>query len=81
MGQFKRRQFLGVAGALLVAPRFSLAQQSGRTYRLGWLSSSAPRSEAYNVAFAQRLRELGFVEGRNLTIEFRSAEGRTERLP
>jgi putative ABC transport system substrate-binding protein len=48
---------------------------------LGWLSSSALRSEAYNVAFVQRLREIGFVEGRNLTIEFRSAEGRTERLP
>ena len=48
---------------------------------MGWLSAAAPRSEAYNVAFVQRLRELGFVEGRNLTIEFRSAEGHVDRMP
>src|SRR5207253_2615633 len=38
------------------------------------------RTETYNVAFVERLRELGFVEGRNLVIEFRSAEGRIDRL-
>jgi len=66
---------------MLALPRFARAQQPGRSYRLCWLSSVAPRTESYNVALVERLRELGFVEGRNLTIEFRSAEGRIERLP
>ena len=76
-----RRHLLIALGGALAWPRAAWSQQSGRTYRLGWLSSGAPRSEAYNVAFVQRLRDLGFVEGCNLTIEFRSAEGRAERLP
>ena len=68
-------------GGVLAWPRFALAQQAERTYRVGWLSAGAPRTEPYNVAFVQRLRELGFAEGRNLVIEFRTAEGRIERLP
>jgi hypothetical protein len=81
MGMGYRRAFLRTLAGVLAMPRVTLAQESGRTYRLGWLSSAAPRTESYNVAFAQRLRELGFVEGRNLVIEFRNAEGRSERLP
>jgi putative ABC transport system substrate-binding protein len=76
-----RRTFLMVLGGALAWPRFALAQQPDRTYRVGWLSSSTPRTESYYVAFEQRLRELGFAEGRNLVIEFRSAEGRIDRLP
>jgi putative ABC transport system substrate-binding protein len=75
-----RRQFLVALGGGLAWPRFALAQQAGRTYRVGWLSSVS-RTEPSNMAFEQRLRELGFVEGRNLVIEFRTAQGRTERLP
>jgi putative tryptophan/tyrosine transport system substrate-binding protein len=70
-----------VLGGALAWPRFALAQQPDRTYRVGWLSSSTPRTESYYVAFEQRLRELGFAEGRNLVIEFRFAEGRLDRLP
>lgn len=76
-----RRHLLIALGGALAWPRSALAQQPGRTYRLGWLSSGAPRSEAYNLAFVERLRELGFVEGRNLVIEYRSAEGRVDRMP
>ena len=76
-----RRTFLMVLGGALAWPRFALAQQPDRTYRVGWLSSSTPRTESYFVAFEQRLRELGFAEGRNLVIEFRFAEGRIDRLP
>ena len=68
-------------GGVLALPRFALAQQAERTYRVGWLSNSAPRTEPYDIAFVQRLRELGFAEGRNLAIEFRTAEGRIEKLP
>ncbi len=68
-----------VLGGVLASPRIALAQQVGRTYRVGWLSS-APRTDPYNVAFEQRLRELGFAEGQNLVIEYRTAEGRIEKL-
>jgi hypothetical protein len=76
-----RRDFLLALGAALALPRPALAQQPGRSYRLGWLSSGALRTEPYNVAFVERLRELGFVEGQNLTIEFRNAEGQAQRVP
>jgi putative ABC transport system substrate-binding protein len=75
-----RRRFLMALGGALAWPRFALAQQAERTYRVGWLSLQ-PRTEPYNMAFEQRLRELGFAEGRNLVIEFRTAQGRIERLP
>ena len=68
-------------GGVLALPRFALAQQVQRTYRVGWLDSTGGRTEPYQIAFVQRLRELGFVEGRNLVIEFRTTEGRIERLP
>lgn len=67
-------------GGVLALPELAKAQQAKRTYRVGWLSTSSTRTEAYNVAFLRRLRELGFVEGRNLVIEFRNAEGRIDRL-
>ncbi len=76
-----RRKFLVALGGVLALPRFALAQQPERIYRLGWLSTSAARTEPYNIAFVERLRELGFAEGRNLVIEFRAAAGRLERLP
>jgi putative ABC transport system substrate-binding protein len=83
-----RRRFLltslvGVMtlGGVLAAARFALAQQSGRTYRIGILEATGKRAEPYYVAFDQRLRELGFAEGQNLAIEFRTSRGRVERLP
>jgi hypothetical protein len=65
-----RRSFIMVLGGVLALPRFAFAQQAGLTYRVGWLSASATRTETYNVAFVERLRELGFAERRNLVIEF-----------
>lgn len=53
------------------------AQQPGRTYRIGWLSATT-RNEPYAVAMVQRLAEMGFVEGRNLVIEFRTGPSREE---
>ena len=66
---------------MLALPRFVVAQQAGRTYRLGILDSSGgKRTEPYQVAFDQQLRKLGFIEGRNLVIEYRTSGGRVERL-
>ena len=57
------------------------AQQPMRIVKLGWLSPGVPRTESYNLAFFERLRELGYAEGRNLVVEHRSADGRVDRLP
>ncbi len=72
-----RRKFLMALGGVLALPRFALAQPAERTYRIGWLGSTGRQTEPYNIAFEQRLRELGFAEGRNLVIEFRGTAGRS----
>jgi len=64
-------------------PREVSAQPTGRSYRVGRISvtDSFTSPEPYQLAFVQRLRELGFVERRNLTIESLHADGKLERLP
>jgi putative tryptophan/tyrosine transport system substrate-binding protein len=57
------------------------AQQAARVYRLGFVSSSSRDQSPRADAFRQGLQELGYVEGRNLVIEYRYAEGRSDRLP
>jgi putative ABC transport system substrate-binding protein len=78
-----RRTFIGgVVGGLLVAPLAAGAQQAGKVYRIGYLSAPTRESvEQVLQAFLRTLRELGWVEGQNLIIEYRWAEGRIERLP
>jgi putative ABC transport system substrate-binding protein len=78
-----RRTFIGsVAFGLLVVPLALLAQQVGKVYRVGMLETTPMAMNAANLgAFRQQLRELGYVEGRNLIIEYRSADGRSERFP
>src|SRR6516225_11137330 len=77
----KRREFItllgGAAGAWPFAAR---AQQPGKPPTIGFLVSGTPSSHGPWVAgFVQRLRELGWIEGRTIAIEYRWAEGRTER--
>jgi putative ABC transport system substrate-binding protein len=77
-----RRAFIAaVGGSILAAPIAAEAQPTGRVYRLGYLSaSSGTLNSPYAEAFRQGLRELGWVEGQNIVIEFRSAE-EFNRLP
>jgi putative ABC transport system substrate-binding protein len=64
------------------APRSVQAQQAVKVYRLGYLSTPTRESVTRGVdAFLRKLRELGWVEGQNLVIEYRWAEGNVERLP
>jgi putative ABC transport system substrate-binding protein len=64
------------------APLAAQAQQAARVYRIGYLSTPTRESVEHGVqAFLRKLRELGWVEGRNLGIEYRWAEGNVERLP
>jgi len=73
-----RRTFLAGTGAvLLTAPLTARAQQAGAPYRIGYLSSSATIFEPFRYA----MRELGYIEGRNLVIDARLAAGKIERLP
>jgi putative ABC transport system substrate-binding protein len=77
-----RRAFMGaLAGGLLAAPFASEAQQRSPTV-IGFLSSRSPSESASVVAaFRQGLNEAGYVEGQNVVIEFRWAEGQYDRLP
>jgi putative ABC transport system substrate-binding protein len=73
--------FLGtLAGGLLAAPIATEAQQA-RVTRIGIVSTGSPRATPALQAFEQRLRELGHVEGQDILIEFRGAEGKVDKLP
>jgi putative tryptophan/tyrosine transport system substrate-binding protein len=73
-----RRAFLAVG--FLIAPLAAAAQPAGRSPRIGILRPGSPPDPLLD-AFRQGLRELGYDEGRNISIEYRWAEGRDERLP
>jgi putative ABC transport system substrate-binding protein len=74
-----RRAFITVVGGCIVAsPLTTRAQQTGKVHRIGVLTLvTAP---VYEDIFRQSLKEQGYVEGRNLTVEWRRAEGKSERL-
>ena len=77
-----RRAFLAGAVALLAVPLAVEAQQAGKVYQVGFLSNGWSSASSQNVAaFRQGLRDLAWVEGQNLVIEYRWAEGKSDRLP
>lgn len=67
--------------AFLVAPLAAGGQQRGKVYRVGFLWDSPAVWPHALEAFRQGLRELGWVDGRNIVVEYRWAEGRFDRLP
>ncbi len=76
-----RRAFLAALGlSLLAAPVAGRAQQPG-TAQIGVLLFSTPAVDPNVPVFREAMRDLGWVEGRNLALEYRYAEGRAERLP
>jgi len=77
-----RREFIGtLAGSLLTAPLAAEAQQAAKVPRIGYVSTNLAANPHLREAFLQGLRDLGYVEGRNVVIEYRSAEGKLERFP
>jgi putative ABC transport system substrate-binding protein len=87
----RRREFISLlvlGGAAALAPLSAKAQQGGKVYRVGVIATTSPVSELAGPepanpavrAFVQGLRVLGYVEGQNLILERRSAEGRFERF-
>ena len=78
----RRRDFIALlGGATIPWPDFAMAELEHRPYRIGYLALAPSEDAQYMRTFVQRLRELGLVEGQNLTILYRSAEDRSERLP
>ena len=83
----RRREFIALLGGAAAVSAFSWpiaarAQQSGKVWRIGVLDTEPAALNAANIAaFRRGLRELGYVEGKNLLIDYRSADGRNERFP
>jgi len=76
----RRREFITLlGGAAMTWPLAARAQQPTKVPRIGYLSASEPLPR--DDAFRQRLRELGYAEGKNLIIEYRIAEGKLHQLP
>jgi len=77
----RRRAFITLLSGAAAWPLAARAQQSGKLPKIGLLSSGAPAVQGQWVpAFVQRLRELGWIEGRTVVLEVRWAEGRPERF-
>jgi putative ABC transport system substrate-binding protein len=76
----KRREFITLlGGAAAVLPLGARAQQTGKLPTIGFLGASASGFAPWAAAFVARLRELGWIEGRTVAIEYRWSEGRPER--
>jgi putative ABC transport system substrate-binding protein len=77
-----RREFITLLGGAAAWPLAARAQQPVKLPTLGFLGATTPSAQKkWTDAFVQRLRELGWIEGRTIAIEYRWAEGRTERAP
>ena len=75
----RRREFITLVGSAASWPVVTRAQQPGKLPTIGFLGSDLSAWSPYTAAFVQRLRELGWIEGRTIAIEYRWSEGRPER--
>ena len=77
----KRREFITLLGSAAAWPLAAHAQQAGKVPTIGFVGASTASAQSQWVAaFVQRLRELGWIDGRTVAIEYRWAEGRDERF-
>jgi putative tryptophan/tyrosine transport system substrate-binding protein len=78
--QLRRRELIATAAALLV-PRRLLAQSPRHVPRIGWLDGGSASLPAHAEAFKAGLREIGWIEGQNVAVEWRYAETKYDKLP
>ena len=77
-----RRRFIATGVGVILAPLGAEAQQAAKIPRIGILGASPTAAAGSRLeAFLQGLRDLGYVEGRDVVIEYRDAQGKLERLP
>jgi putative tryptophan/tyrosine transport system substrate-binding protein len=77
----RRRNFIALLGSAAAWPLAARTQQTGKLPTVGFLGSGTPATQgAWVAALVQRLRELGWIEGRTVGIEYRWGEGREERF-
>jgi putative ABC transport system substrate-binding protein len=77
----RRREFIGLLSGAAAWQFAAAAQASERIFRIGWLDSARLWTEGLGRDFREGLRDLGYVEGKNLRFELRFAEGDDSRLP
>ncbi len=77
----RRRTFIAILGAAAAWPVAARAQKTARMPRLGVLLYSTPQDDPQARALQDGLRDLGYIDGQNISIEYRFAEGKVERLP
>jgi ABC-type uncharacterized transport system substrate-binding protein len=75
----QRREFIATVGGAAAWPITASAQQAGKLPTIGFLGADASAFGPWTAAFVARLRELGWIDGRTIAIEYRWSEGRTER--
>jgi putative ABC transport system substrate-binding protein len=79
--RLRRREFIALLGGAAAWPMAARGQQPAKLPTIGFLGSTTPSIQSqWTAAFVQRLHELGWIEGRNVAIEYRWAEGRAERV-
>jgi putative ABC transport system substrate-binding protein len=76
-----RRDAVLTLAALGAAPLAAMAQQAEKVRRIGLLAAAGPKDQPYVASFLDELRRLGWVEGKNIVLEYRSAQGNSEALP
>src|SRR3954447_25695553 len=83
-----RGPYSAIATSIIVAlllltslvPLSATGAEATKTFRIGLAAFANPRSASFHIAFEDRLRELGYVEGKNLSLEFSTADGNASRL-
>src|SRR5579872_705214 len=78
-GSMRRRDFIAMAGGAMVWPAAGSAQQAAKLPTIGFLGANPTLFAPWTASFTARLRELGWIDGHTVAIEYRWSEGRTER--
>src|SRR5215510_10001861 len=77
----KRREFITLIGGAAAWPLAARAQQTGQTPRVGYIRAGTPNNDPFREEFVRGMRDLGYVEGRNIAYEFRHYGDDVESIP